>query len=476
MENQEQKQEQKQEPEQEPKQNNIRRFINNRKPQKRQAETKKIVVNVANQEIRVAIIENGILSEYQVERMEEERQIGNIYKGRVETVLPGIQSAFVDIGLEKNGFLFVTDVYSQIREADLIDENFDLETHKKRVKKNISIEDSLKAGEEILVQVEKDAISTKGVKLTTYLSIPGKFCVLMPNVNHKGISKKIVDREERKRLRDLLSSFKLIKDYGCILRTAAEGKTKRQLYSDMKYFVKIWNNILKQSKKNKAPALLYEERNLIVRIVRDLFTEDVDEFIVDSKDVYNKIRGFLSSTSPELKRKVKLYGLDEPIFSHFNMEHEIQKIYNKKVELKCGGYLVIEETEALVAIDVNTGRHKGVRDAEATILKTNMEAAREIPRQLKLRDVGGIIIIDFIDMKSRENQRKVYNELAYYLKRDKSKTTISQISKMGLLEMTRQRRGKGLYRSLHEICPYCEGTGYIKSVLSISLDVLRTIK
>ena len=298
----------------------------------------------------------------------------------------------------------------------------------------------------------------------------------MPSVKHRGISKRVNNPEERGRLRDIINGIKFLRNYGCIVRTAATNRDKKQIVADFKYLHKIWSQVLKGSKKNSAPALLHEESSLIMRIVRDHLHEGIDEFVIDNKEEYKKIVSYLGSVMPEMKKKVMLYKNDDPVFDYYGIEREIQKIYRKTVSLRCGGYLVIEQTEALVAIDINTGRNVGRGDFEKTVFKTNMEAAMEIPRQLRLRDIGGIVIIDFIDMKSRKNQQEVFNALLRELRKDKSRTNVLQISRMGLVEMTRQRRGIGLYKKLHESCPYCEGTGHVKSVLSCSLDMLRKIK
>ncbi len=323
---------------------------------------KKIIINVEHKEIRAAVLENGILAEYYVEREEEERKVGNVYKGKADAVIQGIQSAFVDVGLEKNGFLYVTDVVKRNEECEIKEEEeFDLEKFKSSQHKDIN--DLLKVGDEVLVQVEKDPISSKGVRLTTYVSLPGKFVVLMPLVKHRGISKKIQDPEERKRLRDIFS-HRMLRDYGCIMRTSSMGKGKRQILADMRSVIRTWELICKGMRKKTAPALLYEEKSLIARMVRDQFKEDVEALIIDSKFQYNEIRRYLSSIFPELKDRVKLYSDSEPIFDFFDLEKEIEKIYKKTVSLKCGGYLVIEQTEALVSIYVNRVRHIVGKDFE----------------------------------------------------------------------------------------------------------------
>lgn len=440
---------------------------------------RRIIVNAECDEVRVAILEKNILSEFYVERKEDQRYVGNIYKGRVDSVVPGIQSAFVDIGLEKNGFLYVTDVLvpgDQEQEIDF-DSDFDLEAYKKDKRRlRLPIEQMLSPGDEVIVQVEKDPISSKGVRLTNFVSLPGRFTVLMPLVRHRGISKRIAEYEERDRLREIVSNIKFLKNYGCVVRTAAQGRDKRQVVADFRYLTKCWNNVLRGERKREAPALLHEESNLIMRTVRDHFIDNVEEFVVDNKEEFKKVKSFLGSIMPEARKKVVFYKHEEPIFEYYGLEKEVKKIFAKTVSLRCGGYLVIEETEALVAIDVNTGRNIGRGDFEKTVCKTNLEAAVEIPRQLRLRDIGGIVIIDFIDMKIRKNQQEVWNTLLRETRKDKSKINISHISKMGLVEMTRQRKGSGIFNMLHDKCPCCDGRGLVKSPLSSALDVMRQIK
>lgn len=438
---------------------------------------KRIIVNVECNEVRVAMLDGRQLKEFYVEREESERYVGNIYKGRVDSVVPGIQSAFIDIGLEKNGFLYVTDVMPPQEEDEVAeDDDFDLERYKSSRRTQVPIEQVLAEGDEILVQVEKDPIGTKGVRLTMYVSIPGRFTVLMPQVKHRGVSRRISGYEERTRFREIMEKARFLKNYGCIIRTAAEGREKRQVVADLRYVTKAWSAVLRGMKKKDAPAVIHEESDLIVRTMRDYFIDDVDELVIDDKVGYKKMRSFLGSMMPEARKRVHQYRNEEPIFEFYDIEKEIHKIYSRTVSLPCGGYLVIDETEALVAIDVNTGRNVGRGDFEKTVLKTNTEAALEIPRQLRLRDIGGIVIIDFIDMKTRKNQQEVWNHLLREVRKEKSKINISTISKMGLVEMTRQRRGSGLNSMLHESCHYCDGRGFVKTVVSSSLDVLRKVR
>lgn len=439
-------------------------------------DVKRVLINAECNEVRVAIMDKR-LEEFFIERSDEQSYVGNIYKGCVQSVIPGIQSAFVDIGLEKNGFLYVTDVKTHESDGQRYREDSDSEGELViRPQGKVPIEKSLSVGDEILVQVEKDPISTKGVRLTTYISIPGQYLVLMPFIRQRGVSKRISTQEEREFLLETLNDLSFLNNLGCVVRTAAEGQERKRIISDAKNLYRIWTKILRKEKRVSAPSVLHEERDLIERVVRDSFREDIDEMIVDDEDVYKKVKTFVRSNMPDYLSKIKLYRGSEPLFYAYHVERELQRVYRKKVPLKCGGYLVIEQTEALVTIDVNTGKNVGKGNFEKTVFETNMEAAIEIPRQLRLRAMGGIIIIDFIDMKDKDNRKKVYNTLSKEVKKDKTKTNILQISKMGLIEMTRQRTGHGVFKKLHEECPHCEGSGHIKSTTSIALDIIRKLK
>jgi ribonuclease G len=439
---------------------------------------KRIIVNVECNEVRVATLEGNNLREFYVERQEEERYVGNIYKGRVDSVVPGIQSAFVDIGLEKNGFLYVTDVLAPQDEEYLsnVEDDFDLESFKSSRKPPLPIEQMLAEGDEIIVQVEKGPIGTKGVRLTNFVSLPGQFTVLMPQVSHRGVSRRISSFEERERLREIMEGARFLKNFGCIVRTAAEGRDKRQIIADFRYLTKTWNLVLRGMKKKEASSILHAEADLIVRTVREAMIEDINEFVIDNKEAHKKILSFVAPMMKDAKKKILYYKNSEPILEFYDIEKQVKKLCSRTVSLPCGGYLVIDETEALVAIDVNTGRNVGRGDFEKTVFKTNSEAAIEIPRQLRLRDIGGIVIIDFIDMKHRKNQQDVWNTLLREVRKEKNKINISPISKIGLVEMTRQRRGSGLYNMLHEKCIHCDGRGYVKTVVSSSLDVIRMLR
>lgn len=399
-------------------------------------------------------------------------------------MLPGMQAAFVDIGLHKAAFLYVSDVYDNLDELEEmmagneeIDE--DDELHQEQVEGTwpgeIHIEDRLQEGQEVLVQVAKEPLGSKGARITSHISIPGRHLVLMPTMDHVGISRRIEDETERTRLRELVLQIKP-GNYGFIVRTAAEGVESDKIKAEMDFMLKVWQNIQKNSENCQVPSILYQEPDIILRAVRDLFTQEVDKLIVDSQAEYEKILKFVETFMPSLKADVKLYEESEPICDAYGIEMEVQRALGKKVWLKSGGYIVIEMTEALTAIDVNTGRYVGKRNLEETILKTNLEAVKEIAYQLRLRNIGGIIIIDFIDMEKEVNREKVFNRLRDALKKDKSKTNILKMSELGLIEMTRKRTKENINRVLREPCFYCDGEGYLKSTDTMCYEIFREIE
>ena len=356
------------------------------------------------------------------------------------------------------------------------DEGLELEVEPKRKRSHANqIEDLLQEGQEILVQVSKEPISTKGARVTTYISIPGRYLVMMPGVNHIGVSRRIENVEERKRLREIVSRLRK-PNTGYIIRTASQGRSEEEFTADIEFLSRLWENIQKKKERASAPALLHNELDLVFRVIRDAFTRDVDRMVIDSEEEYQRVREFVDSYIPGLGRRVKPYDGDEPIFEHYGVEIEISRALGRKVWLKSGGYIIIDQTEALTTIDVNTGRYVGKRSLEDTILKTNLEAVREIAYQLRLRNIGGIIILDFIDMEREDNRRKVYSALQEALSNDKAKTTISHISPIGLIEMTRKRIRESLGRTLCEPCPYCDGRGYVKSARTICYEVFREIR
>ncbi len=433
-----------------------------------------ILINSQPREKRVAILEDGSLEDFFVERQEFKGYVGNIYKGKVDSVLQGIAAAFVDIGLGKNGFLYVTDAIDSAYESESFEELEEVE-RKPRPQKHINIHDVLKKGQDVIVQVVKEPFGTKGPRLTSHATIPGRNFVLMPGEEHIGISKKIVDPKERDRIRNLLKRFKLPKDTGLIVRTAASGRKEKELIREIKYLINLSERIQQYASKSQSPSLIYEEVDLVLRVVRDVLTEEYGHVYIDSKEEYKRIMRFLNSFSPQLKNKIKLFNQNVPLFESFKVEEEIRKIYERKINLKSKGYIVIEQTEGLVAIDVNTGKFVS-RNLEDTAFITNLEAAKEVGRQIRLRDMGGIIVIDFIDMESRDHQRKVYAALEEAVRKDKAKTNILGFSSIGLVEMTRQRMRKSLESMIFEDCPCCNGRGLLKTNATVAIEAIRSLE
>jgi ribonuclease G len=437
-----------------------------------------IIVNAGREETRVALLENGIVTEIYIDRKKDRGIAGNIYKGRVMKVLPGMQAAFVDIGLDKSAFLYVGDVFDSASEyAPMMeDEGLELEVENKRKRSYATqIEDLLQEGQDVVVQVSKEPISTKGARVTTYLSVPGRYLVLMPGIKHIGVSRRIENGDERRRLRQIVETLRK-PNMGYIIRTASEGRSEEDLRSDIEFLARVWENIQRKRERTSAPVLLHNELDLVFRVIRDAFTADVDRMVIDSEEEYQRTQEYVESYIPSLARRVRHYDGDDPIFEHYGVEIEISRALGRKVWLKSGGYVIIDQTEALSTIDVNTGRYVGKRSLEDTILKTNLEAVREIAYQLRLRNIGGIIILDFIDMEREDNRRKVYTALQEALTRDRAKTTISHISPLGLIEMTRKRVRESLGRTLCDTCPYCDGRGFIKSSRTVCYEVFREIQ
>ena len=437
-----------------------------------------IIVNAGREETRVALLENGLVTEIYIDRKKDRGVASNIYKGKVMKVLPGMQAAFVDIGLEKSAFLYVGDVFDSASEyAPMMDdEGLELEAETRRKRSNgTQIEDLLQEGQDVTVQVSKEPISTKGARVTTYVSLAGRYLVMMPGVNHIGVSRRIETGGERNRLRDIVKRLRK-PNAGYIIRTASEGRSEEELRSDIEFLSRLWDNLQKRKERSSAPALLHSELDLVFRVIRDVLTSDVDKMIIDSAEEYQRAKEFVDSYVPAISKRVKPYDREEPIFEAYGVEIEISRALGRKVWLKSGGYIIIDQTEALTTIDVNTGRYVGKRSLEDTILKTNLEAVREIAYQLKLRNIGGIIILDFIDMEREDNRRKVYSALQEALSNDKAKTTISHISPLGLIEMTRKRIRESLGRTLCEPCPYCDNRGYVKSSRTICYEVFREIR
>jgi len=440
------------------------------------ARTKKeIIINYTQQEIRIAILEDGDLVEFLIEREDSRRTVGGIYLGRVNAVIPGIQAAFVDIGGEKAAFLHVSDVSTEALDLeDMDDEDFSYKGSRRR-REYPPIENLLKKGQEMLVQVRKEAIGTKGPRISSQLSLPGRYAVLMPNLDHMGVSKKIESRRERQRLRAILRKNRP-KDCAVIVRTAGKGVSEEQLRDDIRTLEKKWREIKKKADRARPPALVHEDVDITVFALRDLFTKDVSRIVIDDKGEYERLQDYLKSFDPDLAGRVKLYRQKKPIFDHYKIESGIEKTLERKIWLKKGGYIVIEHTEALVTIDVNTGRFTGRKNQEETILETNLIAAREIARQLRLRDIGGIIVVDFIDMEREENRRKVYSEFRNALRKDRSRARVSQISDLGLIEVSRKRVRPSLLHYYSDECPYCTGSGKILSLDSMAMKIEHWIR
>lgn len=436
---------------------------------------KELVINVSPLETRIAILEDGHLAELHIERAENRSLVGNIYKGRVDSVVPGIQAAFVDIGFEKNGFLYVSDI-AEANEGDVDFVDGTAKVRKSRSRANHPpIESILKRNQSIMVQVAKDTLGTKGCRLTNYVTVPGRFTVLMPTVSHLGVSRKIEDGRERDRIRRILKDVRP-KGVGLICRTAAEGKEKSEIEDDARYVSKVWSTVNRKMDKAKAPSLLYGDLGPIRRIVRDRFTSEFGKLTVDDETEYNNILDFLDNFAPNLKKNVKLYKQRRPLFDRMGIESEIDKALNRKVVLPSGGHICIDPTEALVSIDVNTGRFTGKTNLEDTVFKTNLEAADEIARQVRLRDIGGIIVCDFIDMRYERNRRELLRRMQDALRDDRSKTTVSEVSELGLIEMTRKRVKHTLTNALSQTCPYCEGSGHVRSVTTMTFDLIRRLQ
>jgi len=448
-----------------------------------QKSNKLIVVNASPYETRVGTLESGILVEFLLERRGDQNIVGNIYKGKVIRVLPGMQAAFVDIGMDKAGFLFAGDFVTPQLEFDsdgneeaVLPEEIGIREARYPQEHFLPpIEGLIREGQHILVQVAKEPLGTKGARITSHITLPGRYLVLLTWSGHIGISRRIDDAEERERLSGIVEKIRP-EGMGAIVRTAAEGKTEADIKADMDYLVCLWESIRKKSDASNAPSHVHRELSLSLRAVRDLFSADMDRVVVDDEEEFGRIRGFAAQFFPGIQDRIELYEGSQPIFEHYGIEIELARALDKKVWLKSGGYIVIEQTEALTVIDVNTGKYVGRTSLEETTAKINLEAVKEIVYQLRLRNIGGIITIDFIDMKSEENREKVYQALVDTLRADRSKTTICKISELGLVEMTRKRVRESLGRSLSEACPYCSGEGVIKSKKTICYEIFRALE
>ena len=438
---------------------------------------KEIIVNAESLEIRVAVLDEGKLDDLYIERPSEDRIVGSIFKGKIQNLEDGLQAAFVDIGMKKNAFIHYWDMIPE--DAARLEAEEGVASRRKTSRKKRwepgDMAEKFPVGSEIVVQVTKGAIGTKGPRVTANLSIPGRFLVLLPGTTLKGVSRKIEDAKERQRLKKILARLPVPENNGLIVRTVSSGSRKTSFVRDMRVLTATLEDIETGKAEQPAPCRLYTEPDLIERVVRDSLTEDVSRIILDSREEFEGIRDMVSRISRRQRNKVQLYDGATPIFEHFDVERQLENVFRRKVWLKSGGYLMFDETEALVAIDINTGRHKGGPSQEEAIVQVNLEAADEVARQLRLRNIGGLLVIDFIDMKLRRHQNQVYRALRDALRRDKARTNILPISQLGLVEMTRQRAEESVRATNFMDCPYCGGKGKIKSALSVSVDLQRHI-
>jgi ribonuclease G len=440
---------------------------------------KEVIINAETLETRVAVTEDGKLEEFNIERTTEERLVGSIFKGKVRNLEDGLKAAFVDIGFEKNAFLHYWDIVPNQFDSGVEIVERPTGRDRRPARPKITQKDIPRLyppGSEIIVQVTKGPIGTKGPRITTNLVLPGRFLVLLPNSDQSGISRKIENPEERKRLKKILRELAIPDGMGVIMRTAGEGQQKRYFIRDLALLLEEWNGVQERMKKQPMATCVFQEPDLIERTVRDFLTEDVERIVVDNQKAYDRMRDMVSRISSRAASKVKHYADAQAIFDRFSISKQLENAFSRQVHLRSGGYIVIDETEALVAIDVNTGRHKGSRDQETTILKVNLEAAEEICRQLRLRNMGGLIVLDLIDMKSRRDQQQVYQRVKEGLRRDKAKTHILPISQLGLMEMTRQRHTESVRSAVYDDCPYCKGRGKVKSVVTMSVEIQRKLQ
>lgn len=438
---------------------------------------KEIIINAETLETRVGVLEDGRLEEFNIERTSDERLVGSIFKGKVRNLEDGLKAAFVDIGFEKNAFLHYWDIVPNQFDSGV--EIVEREG-KRRDRPKITQKDIPRLyppGSDIIVQVTKGPIGTKGPRITTNIVLPGRYLVLLPNSDQSGISRKIENPEERKRLKKILRELDIPEGMGVIMRTAGEGQQLRYFVRDLALLLEEWQSVQQKIKSQPPATCVFQEPDLIERTVRDFLTEDVERIVVDNVKAYERMRDMmLKIKARRAAGKVKLYTDSQPIFDRFQISKQLENAFARQVHLRSGGYIVVDETEALVAIDVNTGRHKGGKDQEQAILKVNLEAADEICRQLRLRNMGGLIVLDFIDMKSRRDQQQVYQRVKEGLRRDKAKTHILPISQLGLMEMTRQRHSESVRAAVYDDCPYCKGRGKVKSSLTMSVEIQRKLQ
>jgi ribonuclease G len=442
-----------------------------------------LLINATSYEVRIALVEHGNLVELYLERPTEKGLVGNIYRGKVVRVLPGMQAAFVDIGLERTGFLYVDDVHTSV--ADIEDrivpngcaneccENIGTDALDRR-KPGMNIDELLQEGQDLLVQICKEPMGTKGARLTCHITLPCRNLVFMPMTDHIGISRKISEEEVRQQLREDIEQLRPV-GTGFIVRTMAENASREDLEADMEFLLHIWSEIQDQAEKTPVGSLVYEDLDITLRAVRDIFSPTVDRVVVDDRNTFQRVLRFVKTFAPRLQDKVYLYDEETPLFDAYGVEIEIHRALDKKIWLRSGGYIIIESTEALTVIDVNTGRYVGKRGLEETIFKTNMEAVKEIAYQLRLRNIGGIIIIDFIDMEEETHREEVFRSLKEAVKKDKSRINILRVSEFGLVQMTRKRSREDLSRVMCEPCIYCDGEGLLKSRRTICYEIFRRI-
>ena len=442
--------------------------------------SREMLINAEKGECRIAVVEDQRLEELYLERTSLASQVGNIYKGLVSNVEKSIQAAFIDFGLPKHGFLHVSDLHSHYfpskQKQSGSAEKSEPVGHKKPRRERPPIQKCLKRGQDIIVQVIKQGVGTKGPTLSSYISLPGRFLIMMPGMHKSGVSRKIEDIEQRRELKSMLESLNPPKAYGFIVRTAGLGRSKRDMRSDLNYLLRLWKAVNNRAKSEQAPCELYRESDLVIRTIRDVFSSDISQIITDSAEVAGRIREFLKAAMPRSLQKVKLYEGNEPLFHHYKIEKEIDKIHSRRVALPGGGSLVIDQTEALVAIDVNSGQSRSHGDAESMAHNNNMEAAPEIARQLRLRDLGGLIVCDFIDMRDAKHRQDVERALREAMRNDRARSKALRMSQFGMIEMTRQRLRPSLSSNVYEECARCGGAGLVKSAQSVTLDAIRAIK
>jgi len=453
----------------------IKRMLGIGKPDPSQGNS--LIINIERLERRVALLEDGVLEEYTVEREGDQNIVGSIFKGRVKNIEPGLKAMFVDIGLEKNAFLHFWDAIPAALDTGL--EEIEREGRPKKQQKKITskdIPDIYPIGSEIMIQVSKGPIGTKGPRVTTNISLAGRYLVLMPYTEQFGISRKIEDPKERQRLRRIMQKLSVPEGMGIIMRTVAQGTRARHFVRDLAMLLEQWNEVEDRRDRNPAPVCTFQEPGLIERTARDFLTDEIDQVLCDDAAMTDQIREIAGKISRRAKRRIHhLASAPVPVFEKVGIQKQIDEAFSRQVWLPCGGYIVIDETEALISIDVNTGRNRGSKDVDKMILETNVEAAVEVARQLRLRNIGGLVVVDFIDMRHRKDQQAVYKAMKDRLKKDKAKTQVLQISPIGLMEMTRQRLNESLRETMYEPCPYCQGRGRVKTTMTMSVEIQRKL-